>query len=332
MPNPIWVIVERFGGVPTDLTLEAMAVGKELAEASGCELIVAITTETGGEQAVPEGLGLASAAVVIEGAGLDLPLPSLQAAALAAAMRASTPQAVIVPLSNLSLGIGPALAELTGGASINFCRDIRIEDGRLTAECMLYGGKMIATARPTAEPAIFGLWPGSRLPDSGRAAGRPARIERISPEFPAAQSRFIEWIEPEAGEVNLNGMEVLVAIGRGLQGPENLELAEELAEVMQGAVCGSRPAIDQGWLPLSRQVGKSGATVKPKLYLAAGISGAPEHVEGMRNAELIVAINTDPAAPIFQVAHYGIVGDALDVLPALTKAARAKRGEHAHHG
>jgi electron transfer flavoprotein alpha subunit len=91
-------------------------------------------------------------------------------------------------------------------------------------------------------------------------------------------------------------------------------------------VCGSRPVIDQGWLPLSRQVGKSGATVKPKLYLVAGISGAPEHVEGMKAGDLIVAVNTDPEAPIFQFAHYGFVGDALEVLPALAEAVRARKG------
>jgi electron transfer flavoprotein alpha subunit len=93
-------------------------------------------------------------------------------------------------------------------------------------------------------------------------------------------------------------------------------------------VCASRPVIDQGWLPLTRQVGKSGMTVKPKLYLAAGISGAPEHVEGMKNAELTIAINTDPTAPIFDVAHYGICGDALEILPALTEAIKARQAAH----
>ena len=102
--------------------------------------------------------------------------------------------------------------------------------------------------------------------------------------------------------------------------------AEEIATALGGAVCGSRPVIDQGWLPLSRQVGKSGATVKPKFYLAAGISGAPEHVEGMTNSDVIIAINTDPDAPIFSVAHYGMVADCLDVLPALVETVAAKRG------
>jgi electron transfer flavoprotein alpha subunit len=332
MPGAIWVFAEHSGGTPTGLTLEAMAAGRELALATGGELTAVVTAAGGGEAAVPDGLALAAAALVIEGAGLDTPAPSLQAAALAAAARDCRPQAIIIPLSNQSLGIGPALAEMTGGAYVNSCRGIRFEGGRLTAECTLYGGKMIAVVRPRAEPAIFGLLPGFRPPESGRAPGRPAGIGRLAPELAGAHPRFVEWIEPVADEVNLTAVDILVAVGRGLQGRENLEIAEELAGVMGGAVCGSRPAIDQGWLPLSRQVGKSGATVKPKLYLAAGISGAPEHVEGMRNAELIVAINTDPAAPIFQVAHYGIVGDVLEVLPALSRAARARRSERAQNG
>jgi electron transfer flavoprotein alpha subunit len=116
-------------------------------------------------------------------------------------------------------------------------------------------------------------------------------------------------------------------VGRGIQQQDNLALAEELATALGGAVCASRPVVDQGWLPATRQVGKSGMTVRPKLYLAFGISGAPEHVEGMQSAELIVAVNTDPKAPIFDAAHYGAELDALDLLPALAEAATARKGE-----
>jgi electron transfer flavoprotein alpha subunit len=138
--------------------------------------------------------------------------------------------------------------------------------------------------------------------------------------------RFKKYIEPEAGDVDISQQEVLVAVGRGLQSQDNLELAEELAAALGGAVCGSRPVIDQGWLPLSRQVGKSGLTVKPKIYIAAGLSGAPEHVEGIKGSDLIIAINSDPRAPIFNVAHYGIVGDAAEVLPALAERVKAAKG------
>ena len=130
--------------------------------------------------------------------------------------------------------------------------------------------------------------------------------------------RFEKWILPEGGDLDITQQEILVAVGRGIQQKENLEVAEELAQALGGAVCASRPVIDQGWLPATRQVGKSGMTVKPRCFLALGISGAPEHVEGMKDSDLIVAVNTDPKAPIFDVAHYGIVADVLDLAPALT--------------
>jgi electron transfer flavoprotein alpha subunit len=178
-----------------------------------------------------------------------------------------------------------------------------------------------------SEPVVIGLWPGARPPEAAHTGKPPAVVEDVSPALPAATCvKLKQYLEPETGDIDITQQPVLVSVGRGIQGKENVELAEELAELLGGAVAGSRPVIDQGWLSLSRQVGKSGATVKPKLYIAAGISGAPEHVEGMRGASLIVAINTDAQAPIFQFAHYGIVGDALDVIPALTEAVRAKRG------
>ncbi len=126
--------------------------------------------------------------------------------------------------------------------------------------------------------------------------------------------------------MDITQQDLLVAVGRGIQQKDNLELAEELAQALGGAVCASRPVVDQGWLPPTRQVGKSGMTVKPKLYLALGISGAPEHQEGMKGAEVIIAVNTDPKAPIFDIAHFGAELDVLDLLPALTEAIQAKKG------
>jgi electron transfer flavoprotein alpha subunit len=142
--------------------------------------------------------------------------------------------------------------------------------------------------------------------------------------------RLKRYIDPEPGDVDLTKQDVLVAVGRGIQSRDNVGLAEELAEALGGAVCGSRPVIDQGWLPLSRQVGKSGLTVKPRLYVALGISGAPEHIEGMKDSATIVAVNSDPHAPIFNVAHYGIVGDVLETLPALTAAVDARKAAKPH--
>jgi electron transfer flavoprotein alpha subunit len=161
---------------------------------------------------------------------------------------------------------------------------------------------------------VAGAYPAA----AGRVAGSPT-IERVSPPPPDQRVRFRRLVRPEAGDVDITREGILVSVGRGIGEQENIELVEALASALGGAVSSSRPIADAGWLPRTRQVGKSGLRVKPKLYLALGISGAPEHLEGMRDAELIVAVNTDPRAPIFGVAHYGAVADILDVVPALTR-------------
>ena len=127
---------------------------------------------------------------------------------------------------------------------------------------------------------------------------------------------FEEMILPDATDVDITQQDVLVGVGRGIQQEDNLEVAEQLAQALGGVLAASRPIVDQGWLPTTRQVGKSGMTVKPKCFFALGISGVPEHVEGMKDSGLIIAVNTDPNAPIFDVAHYGVVADLLDVAPA----------------
>jgi electron transfer flavoprotein alpha subunit len=173
---------------------------------------------------------------------------------------------------------------------------------------------------------VVAVLPGTRPAEAGRG-GNPPEVEEVAVDFAVgAGVRWLKYEEPEAGDVDITQQDCLVAVGRGINNQANLEVAEDLAAALGGAVCGSRPVIDQGWLPLVRQVGKSGATVKPRLYVAAGISGAPEHVEGMKDAEVIVAINTDPGAPIFSVAHYGIVEDATDVLEALAESVRKRKG------
>ena len=137
------------------------------------------------------------------------------------------------------------------------------------------------------------------------------------------KTRFVEMIMPAAGDIDITAQDKLVSIGRGIGSQDNVELAQELAEALGAAVSASRPITDSGWLPKTRQVGKSGATVKPKLYLMLGISGAPEHLEGMKDAELIIAVNTDANAPIFDVAHYGTTCDLFEVAEAML--------EHCNH-
>jgi electron transfer flavoprotein alpha subunit len=185
---------------------------------------------------------------------------------------------------------------------------------------------MAVTVAAGPGPVVLGVLQGARSPEAGRSGAAPA-VEEVPVDLAVdPRLRLIEYQEPEAGDVDITQQDVLVAVGRGIGNEANLEAAEDLARALGGAVCGSRPVIDQGWLSLVRQVGKSGVTVTPRLYVAAGISGAPEHVEGMKDSEMIIAVNTDPGAPIFSVAHYGIVDDATDVLEALADAVRKRKG------
>jgi electron transfer flavoprotein alpha subunit len=160
------------------------------------------------------------------------------------------------------------------------------------------------------------------------AGGRGGAFEKLAPE-PAlltSRTRILEFIAEVEDTVNIAEADIIVSGGRGLGAPENFKLVEDLARALGGAVGSSRAAVDAGWKPYSHQVGQTGKTVCPKLYIACGISGAVQHLVGMQSSDVIVAINKDPAAPIFKVATYGIVGDLKEVLPLLTKKIRARRG------
>jgi electron transfer flavoprotein alpha subunit len=319
--NSIWVFAEQWRGRISEITFELLALGRELADASGAQLRAILLGHQAGKLA--ELLGKADAVTYVDDPLLAEPVPEVQGQVLAQLMKSDRPDALLVPLTNVSMGVATLAGADLGVPAINFCRDVRVVDGQFHALCTLYGGKIEATITVAREPAIFGVWPGARRAEQGRADNMPP-VEQAGMSLERPEARFKRYIDPEPGDVDLAAQDALVAVGRGIQSRDNLGFAENLAQSLGGAVCGSRPVIDQGWLPLSRQIGKSGLTVKPKLYVAAGISGAPEHIEGMKDAGLILAINSDPNAPIVNVAHVGIVGDVLDVLPELAEEVRVR--------
>ncbi len=329
MTGNVWVLVEHWRGKVSDISYELLALGREVADGLGVKLEAVLL----GSQvaALAETLGKADTVLYADHAALAEPLHEAYTEALGQMAAERKPRVVLVPLTNVTLGVGTFLASRLGAAAANFCKDVRVVDGAIQACAVLYGGKMEVTVAVGRGPAVLGVWPGARPGEQGWAATAPP-MEQVLVSLPEApRVKFKRYIDPDAGDVDISQQESLVAVGRGIQNKDNLELATELAKELGGAVCGSRPVIDQGWLPLSRQVGKSGASVKAKLYLAAGISGAPEHVEGIRNASLVIAVNTDEQAPIFGTAHYGVVADALDFLPALTEAIRKRRQTAATH-
>ncbi len=322
MTGNVWVVAEHWRGTISDATGELLALGRSLADSLGTRLEAVLLGH--GMRGLAASLGPADTVLYVDHPTLA-DATGLQASrALAALAAERAPSVVLVPTTNVSWDLLGLLPARLGSPLVNVCREVRVVDGALVVSSLLYGGKMTVTVAPGPGPVVLAVLPGAATAVDGAPA--PA-VEDVAVDLPGEPPvRLVGYEEPEAGDVDITAQEVLVAVGRGITSEANLEVAEELAEALGGAVCGSRPVIDQGWLPMVRQVGKSGLTVKPRLYVAAGISGAPEHVEGMKDAELIVAVNTDAGAPIFSIAHYGIVDDATDVLEAMAEAVRTRKG------
>jgi electron transfer flavoprotein alpha subunit len=323
MAGNIWVVAEQWRGQLSEITFEMLALGRELADGLGTSLqAVLLGHET---RALAEQLGVADDVLYVDHAALADPSPEAYTQALALLVREKQPASVLIPATNVAWEILGSLPAQLEAPLANQCKDVRVADGKIEARCVVAGGKMEAGVTAAAAPVVLGIMPGVRRADDGRSDRTPG-IEEATLEIPEARVRFKRFIEPEVGDVDVTQQPALISVGRGIQMQDNIEIAQELAEALGGAVCASRPVVDQGWLPLSRQIGKSGAIVKPKIYVAAGISGAPEHVEGMKDADLILAINMDPQAPIFDVAHYGVVEDCVDVIQALAEAVQARKG------
>ena len=323
MANGVLVLAEHLRGELSDITYEMLGAGRQLADGLGVPLHAVLIGR--GVGALAPKLGAADQVFVVDTPELEVPPAKLVAAAVQALMEQKGDGLVLVGGTNLSMGIGTALGEQAGVAFVNFGRELKAAGGGVTVISQLFGGKILSEVRLADARGVVCVYPGSFPADAGRSDRTPA-VETVAVALPAPDVAFKRFIEPEAGDVDITKQEALVAIGRGIQTQDNIELAQELADVLGGAVCGSRPVVDQGWLPLTRQVGKSGMTVKPRVYLAFGISGAPEHWEGMQNSKLIVAVNTDANAPIFDFAHYGVCGDLLEILPALVEKIKARKG------
>jgi electron transfer flavoprotein alpha subunit len=188
------------------------------------------------------------------------------------------------------------------------------------------GGKIMAECDLPESTALITMVPGGYKPEQGQSTQSPP-VTLITPQqLGDLRISLSQYIEPDMSDVDISKEPLLIAVGRGIQTQDNISMAEELAEAMGGVVCASRPVVDQGWLPTSRLVGKSGSTVKPKIYLAIGISGAPEHAEAITGSDVIIAINTDPAAPIFNLAKYGTTADLFDLVPILTEQVKNIKG------
>ena len=249
--------------------------------------------------------------------------PDGYAIALKQVVEAAKPDLVILPHTYEVRDFAPKLAAKLQKGMIGDCTGFRHENDRLTFVRQMFQGRTAADVVFVGDaPWIASFQAGAFRADlaakhaSGKAPVKPVSVA-LKPE--QIRTKPLELFREAKQAVDLTQAPILVSIGRGIKAPENIPMVEKLAKAIGGELCASRPICDEGWLPMDRQIGSSGQTVSPKLYLALGISGAIQHVVGMKGSRTIAAINKDPNAPIFEVADYGIVGDLFEIVPALTE-------------
>jgi electron transfer flavoprotein alpha subunit len=318
-PKMILVIAEQRGGRLNRASWEVIAAAQQLAAGDPITVVL-----PGGDVSVAgEELSAAAVAevVLLQHAALEPYTPDGFVQALDALVRGAAPSLVLLPHTYQTRDFAPALAARLGRSLITDCVGVRDSTGGRAFTRPMFQGKLVADVIPLGEtPHLVSFQVGAYRADQAARGAAPVRVVEAAVDPSRIRQQPDAPFQEAKGAVDLSQAERIVAVGRGIKSQENIALAEKLAAALGAELAASRPICDAGWLPMERQIGSSGQTVAPKLYLAVGISGAIQHVVGMKGARTIVAINKDADAPIFEVADYGIAGDLFDVLPALTKA------------
>lgn len=325
--GPVLVFVEvRADGVKR-ASLEAISEGARLARTLGttCAAIVVAADPSGAAgQAAEFGASLVYTAA---DARLKNYAPEAYAKAVVAARAASKADTLLFSATSMGKDLSPTVAALLRTSVAADCVEIKVEGGRVKGRRPVYAGKATILVSFATPPAVFSLRP--NVFRAEKSATGPARIEKLALDLSDADFRSAarEIVATLKGKIELTEAATIVSGGRGFKGPENFHLRDKLAEALGAAVGTSRAVVDAGWRPYPEQVGQTGKTVSPTLYVAAGISGAIQHLAGMSSSKVIVAINNDPEAPIFKLATYGLVGDLFEVLPILTEEAKQALGK-----
>ena len=313
MSQTLFVVIEHLRGQVAEISYVMLAAARQLAQNGNGEVVAVLLGKNTQELAA----SLAADRVLyMDDDSLAEFTSDAYQTALAALIKEQNPRAVLFGHTSLGMDVASGLSAKLGLPVVSSCRSFSA-GGQFI--CQICGGKIMAEGEIPAPTALITMVPGGYKSELGRSTQAPPVTPVAVPAMDGLRVSLKNYIEPEAGDVDIAKEAVLVSVGRGIQTKDNIDLANELAGALGAAISASRPVVDQGWLPASRLVGKSGKRVKPKIYLALGISGAPEHVEGMSDSQVIIAINTDPNAPIFNVAKFGSTIDMFDLVPALTE-------------
>ncbi len=328
MANRVWVVLQHREGQFPRISWEAVAAAQKLAAELGVKAEAVL---------LGSGIGLAAAEVarfdlaavhVADDPALGVYTPGAMIGALAPAIREAAPAFVVFPHTYQTVDYMARLAQEAGAGLLPEVTGFQGGDAGLVWTRPVMGGKLQAKVKVKGEGTVLVSVQSGAFQADGAVKSGEAEVKPLAVDLGAvkADREVLGYEEVGGNTVDLTKASIIVAVGRGIGGADKMAPVEALAKALGADIGASRPVIDNGWLPRDRQIGSSGQTVAPKLYIAAGISGAIQHLVGMKGSTVIVAINKDPGAPIFTIADYGIVGDLHEVLPALTEAVQAAKG------
>jgi len=320
MPETILVVVEQREGKLNRVSWETLTAGQAIAAEMSWTLEAAVA---GGavENLANEVAGKKVAKVyAIQSPKLDPYTADAFATGLKQFITSRQPRLVLMPHTYQVRDFVPKLATTMGRAAITDCVGYKKDGAKLLFTRQMFQGKLAADVSFTSDAPWFVTFQnGAFRGDKVETASSPAPVETVNVDIPdnAVRNKPQEVFKEARQAVDLTQAEVIVAVGRGIKEQKNIDLAKQLAEALGGEIAASRPICDSGWLPMDRQIGSSGQTVAPKLYLALGISGAIQHIVGMKGSRAIIAVNKDSEAPIFEIADYAVVGNLFDIVPPL---------------
>ena len=321
----VLVLAEHRQGAMRDISLEMLAVASQLTQQTGGE-VIALLLGAGVDGFAEKLAGYSDKVVYVDDPLFANFNAEKYQRVLADLIKQYNPELVMIGHTTQGVDIAPALAVEMGMPFITDVIKIEIADGKLQPVRSYYQGKVNANFAFKGEPPYLITFREATLevPD----ASKKGAVEKIASPLKEDidYRKFVEYVEAEVGDVDITQSEILVSIGRGIREDKNLPMIEELAKAIKADIAGSRAATDAGWLAHDRQVGTSGKTVKPKLYIAIGISGAFQHLAGMKGSKTIVAINKDPDAPIFSVADFAVIDDLFKVVPKLAEKLAELKG------
>ena len=330
MPNTILVVVEQSEGKLNRVSWETITAGQTLAAETGWPLEVGVlgnnVAGVAGELAAKK----VARVCALESPKLEPYTPDAYAAALKQFLATNTPKLVLMPHTYQVRDFVPKLATSMGRTVLSDCIGYKKDGDKLVFTRQMFQGKLVADVSFAGDAPWFVTFQnGAFREDKAEAGASAAPVETIKVEIAdgVVRNKPQEIFKEAKQAVDLTQAEIIVSVGRGIKEQKNIEIARQLAEALGGELAASRPICDSGWLPMDRQIGSSGQTVAPQLYLALGISGAIQHIVGMKGARTIVAVNKDSEAPIFEIADYAVVGNLFDIVPPLIEEVKkAKAG------